>query len=316
MKEGEKMNTKDIHRFVHRYLDATQCSILEKSPYHFKVKLSPAADRELTNRPYYWSFVDRLNETPETMSFIFITDHEKYTTYMESNPPAQQPPSQEDISFERAYGLAPRPLLAVPKEHLHFGSGRLEQLFQSTQLNGSYVNMYEEPNTRALHPYSSRAYTAWLGINYAIEFCSDRKREEIHSLGISLVTGHCVENFQKHLEQKKLSPRIPPNVHIAKNGISYFKAMSIGEQIIEKKLKSYNYGWAEEAQNRLKEELERLSRYYNPMQKQADIEGNEEHKEQLKQLIEKRKEEIRWQYEPRVTVSVINCGLFHLDGID
>lgn len=316
MKELEKMNTKDIHRFVHRYLDATQCSILEKSPYHFKVKLSPSADRELTNRPYYWSFIDRLNETPETMSFIFITDHDNYTAHIESNPPVAQEPSSEDASFERAYGLAPRPVMAIPKEHLHFGSGRLEQLFQSTQLNGSYVNMYEEANTRGLHPYSSRPYTVWLGINYAVEFRSDRKREEIHSLGISLVTGHCVENFQKQLEQKRLSPRIPSNVHIAKNGISFSKAMSVGEQVIEKKLKSYNYDWAEEAQSRLQEELERLASYYNPMLRQSETEGNEEQQEQLKQLIEKRKEEIRWQYEPRVTVSVINCGLFHLDGID
>lgn len=307
------MNTKDIYRFVQRYLDATQCTILEKSPYHFKVKLSPTADRELTNRPYYWSFVDRVNETPETMSFVFITDQEKYNELKPVIPIVEAPRSDADASFERAYGLVPKPIMRVPEEHLHFGSSRLEQLFQSTQHNGSFVYMFEEPNQRVLHPYDSRPYTVWLGINYFVEFCSDRKREEIHSLGISLVTGHCVEQFHKLLESKRLSPRIPPNVHIAKNGLSYVKAMSIAEQIIEKKLKSYNYSWAEDAKERLSEELKRLASYYEPMIKQAE---NDEQRAELNQLIEKRKEEIRWQYEPRITVSVINCGLFHLEGIN
>jgi len=72
------VNAKQIHRFVERYLDATGCAILEKSPAHFKVKLSPAADRELTNRPYYWSFVDRTGVEPETMTLLLVTDPAKY----------------------------------------------------------------------------------------------------------------------------------------------------------------------------------------------------------------------------------------------
>lgn len=72
------MNAKQIHRFVERYLEATGCAIQEKSPAHFKVKLSPAADRELTNRPYYWSFVDRTGVEPETMTLLLVTDPAKY----------------------------------------------------------------------------------------------------------------------------------------------------------------------------------------------------------------------------------------------
>ncbi|MCR8655895.1 YqhG family protein [Paenibacillus endoradicis] len=308
------MNSKEIHRFVQRYLEATQCSILEKSPYHFKVKLSPAADRELTNRYYYWSFIDRVNETPETMSFLFVTDDDKYNELIESTPVVDPVAKTfEESSFERAYGLVPKPIARVPREHLHYGSGRLEQLFQSTQDNGSYVCLFQEPNAKALHPYASRPYTVWLGVNYCVEFSSDRKREEIHSLGISLVTGHCVESFQGRLEQIKLSPRIPPNIHIAKNGIAYAKALSIAEQTIERKLKNYDYRWAEDAQTRLIEELARLASYYEPMLEHAE---DDERREHVRSLIQKREEEIRWQYEPRITVSVINCGLFHLDGID
>jgi len=307
------MNTKQIHRFVLKYLEATQCEILDKSPYHIKVKLSAAADRELTNRPYYWSFIDRLNETPETMSFLFVTDEEKYDE-MESEQPKIEPNPQtpEEKAMERAYGMVPKPIARVPKEHIHFGSSRLKQLFDSTETNGSFVCLYQEPQSRSLHPYESRPYTVWLGINYIVEFSCDLKREEIHSLGISLVTGHCQEQFYDRLSTLRLSPRIPSNVHIAKNGITYAKALSIAEGYLERKLKSYSYEWAEQAHARLQEELERLESFYKPMIAQA----TDEQKPEIEQLREKREEEIRWQYEPRVTVSVINSGIFHLDGID
>lgn len=308
------MNTKQIYRFVQRYLETTQCTILEKSPHHIKVKLSPEADRELTNRPYYWSFIDRLNETPETMSFLFVFDEEKYNQLATEQAEAivEDSSSSRDKALDRAYGLIAKPIMRVPKEHLHFGSGRLQQLFDATQRNGSFVCLYQEPSQRALHPYASRPYTTWLALNYVVEFSCDRKREELHSLGISLVTGHCVEHFHDRLQAMRLSPRIPANVHIAKNGISYTKALAIAEAHLERKLKGYNYDWASAAQARLEEELERLDSFYKPMLQHAEAEQQQE----ISQLQQKRMDEIRWQYEPRVTASVMNCGIFHLDGID
>lgn len=306
------MNAKQIHRFVHRYLEATNCSIIEKSPYHFTVKLSPAADRELTNRPYYWGFIDRLNETPETMSFKFITDPDKYEEAAIEQPAPSSLQQQSDAVFERAYGIFPKPVMRVPQEYLHYGSSRLDQLFSSTKNNGSFVYLFQETDARTLHPFSSRPYTVWLGVNYLVEYCCDRKREEIHSLGISLVTGHCIEQFHQKLEGHRFSPRIPPNMHIAKNGISYSRALAIAEQTIERKLKTHDFSWAEKAQQRLADELMRVKTYYEPMIKNADHES----KAALEEQFAKREEEIRWQYEPRITASVINCGLFHLEGID
>lgn len=41
----------------------------------------------------------------------------------------------------------------------------------------------------------------------------------------------------------------------------------------------------------------------------------DEEKENLSQRLAQRESEIDWQYRPRVTLSVMNCGLFHLPGI-
>lgn len=281
------MNEKQIHKFVNRYLEATSCSILEKSPAHIKVKLSPHADRELTNRPYYWSFVDRTGTEPETMTFLFVTDTEK---------------------FDKANTGE----ITGPREDLYFGSRRLDQLFHAAKANGGYVYLFEEPDKSSSGPFQSTPYTAWLGVNMLVEFASDRKREEIHSFGVSLATGCCVEQFHDKLLAAKLTPRLPANIHIARNGITFQKALSIIELTLERKLKAYDYSWAVEATARAKEEQERISSYYEPLLAQAAEEAKADIAEQYKQ----RQEEIKWQYEPRVTAAAINCGIFHLRGID
>ncbi|MED4605369.1 YqhG family protein, partial [Paenibacillus validus] len=82
------MNAQQIQSFVLRYLEAEQCEIMEKHPAYVTVKLSPSADRDLTHRPYYWSFVERTGVTPETMTCTFIFDPD---AYRELHPQVQQP---------------------------------------------------------------------------------------------------------------------------------------------------------------------------------------------------------------------------------
>jgi hypothetical protein len=317
------MNEKQVHKFVNRYLEATECSILEKSPAHFTVKLSPSADRELTNRPYYWSFVDRVGAEPETMTYLLVTDKQKYDAEEESKAKASD---QTDASANpqdaaanaalgRSLGFIHGSLAAparVPREDLYFGARKLDQLFDAAKSKGSYVYLFQEPDKRSSNPFSSTPYTAWLGVNMRVEFACDRKREEIHCFGVSLATGQCVEQFYDRLLSIKLTPRLPANIHITKNGLSFNKALGIVEQNLERKLRSYDYNWAADASARLDEELERIGSYYEPLIKNALAETKPVIEEQFAQ----RQSEIRWQYEPRVTASAINCGIFHLEGID
>ncbi|MFF2482833.1 YqhG family protein [Paenibacillus sp. NPDC058071] len=314
------MNEKQVHKFVHRYLEAADCAILEKSPAHITVKLSPAADRELTNRPYYWGFVDRTGAPPETMTYLFVTDKQKYDEAESPKPGSGAPSPQEaaaDAALSRTYGILQGNLntsqTRMPREDLHFGSRKLEQLFQAAKTIGSFVNMFQEPDKRNTTPFHSTPYTAWLGVNVKVEFASDRKREEIHSFGISLATGFCTEHFHDRLLSLKLTPRLPANVHITRNGISHAKALSIMEQTLEKKLRAYDYGWATDAAARLDEELERIHSYYEPQLKHA---VDEAAKAAIEDQYRQRQQETRWQYEPRVRASAINCGIFHLAGIE
>jgi hypothetical protein len=346
------MNAKQIHRFVERYLEATGCTILEKSPAHFKVKLSPAADRELTNRPYYWSFVDRTGAEPETMSLLFVTDPAKYDAMIADadaakggrgaagrpgargapggsgaagnapgGPPnaahaAAAPESAAEragmTALSRVFGYAPAELGArMPRDDLHFGSRRLEQIFAAARRGGRFVCLFQQPDEQALHPYDSHPCTPWLGVNVKVAFVCDLKREEMHAFGVSLATGTVVEQFFDRLQGIRLTPRLPANVHVTGAALTIRKAADLIEQALMRKLKACDYGWAAAANDRLKEELALLAHYYEPLIEAADG----ERKAQIAAQYEARKEEIRWQLRPRVTAEVVNAGLFHLTGL-
>lgn len=315
------MNSKTIQKFVMRYLEAQRCEILEKSPSHVTVKLSPEADKDLTNRSYYWSFIERTGAAAETMSFTFIFDKEK----MDDNPhPSTESGLEPTASHGEAtkvqadtilgtyFGIAAAPAprfgARVLQEELTYGCRRLEQIFASVRKSGRFVQLFEELPGRRKEAASPSAYSTWLCINYKLEFLCDMKRDELHSLSIHLATGKIVEQFHDRLVHLKLTPRLPPSVHLQRNKLSVGKAASMLETFLESKIKTYDHHWATEAQDRLKEELARIHSYYDKLIPAIE----EEHKEEALQQYRLREQEVRWQYEPRINASVINCGIFHL----
>lgn len=342
------MNPTEIRQFVMQYLQATGCELLEKHPAYVTVKLSPEADKELTNRSYYWSFVERTGVEPETMTFTYIFDPEAYETLeternqtrqragasaphgqgagednlrsqagFESQPSGHSPPGtmqggaagqSGDTILGRYFGISvPGIGNRTLKETLAYGSPKLEQMFQAVRSRGRFVHLYEDIPANAVGTTGSAGYTSWLGVNALVELACDRKRSELHSLGIHLSTGEIVEHFFDQLATLSLTPRLPVRTH-TREMISLPRAVAEIERYLELKILGYDHSWADEAWARLEEELVRVESYYVDLLRTEDPEVRAKTEEQL----ERRKEELRWQYEPKVRVSVTNCGMFHL----
>ncbi len=337
------MNQEHIRQFVMHYLHATHCEVLEKHPAYVTVKLSPEADKELTNRPYYWSFVERTGAEPETMTFTYIFDPDAYeqleaerkqradtsaqrgSTSLRSTTHTRPNAVPQDNSLAGAMqgGAANQPGdtilgryfgISVPsigtrtlKETITYGSPKLEQMFQAAKNRGRCVNLYEDIPPDAVGKTGSAEYTSWLGVNALVELACDRKRSELHSLGLNLSTGEIVEQFHDYLEPLSLVSRLPARTH-TREVISLPRAVAELERYVEHKLAGYDHSWADEAWSRLEEEIACVESYYVDLLKTDDLELRVKTEQQL----DRRKAELRWQYEPKVRVCVTNCGLFHL----
>ncbi|WP_274363630.1 YqhG family protein [Paenibacillus thermotolerans] len=316
------MNAKQIHKFVSRYVEATQSHIVEKSPAHLTVKLSPEADRDLTNRSYYWTFVERTGAEPQTMTMTFVFDPDKApaTLKAQAGPPRPQAPApapapgpgapsnpQGDSILGRFFGFAPAPpsVGRTPYDEVTYGSRRLNQLFGVVRNKGRYVQMYEDVKAGKGAPYM---YETWLAVNYKVEFCCDMKRDELHSLGISLLSGEIVDDFFERLDSVSLTPKLPSNTMVLRPTWSIPRAAAALEDFLEREVRSYNHGWAHEAQERLLDELARVDAYYGELLQSIEPDNRPAAEEQY----ESRKREIDWQYRPRIAASVVNAGVFHL----
>lgn len=320
------MNAKQIQKFVSRYIEATESHIVEKSPAHITVKLSPEADRDLTNRSYYWTFVERTGAEAQTMTLTLVFDPEKAPASLTaqagprpaSPPPAPAPvpdaaspnaPSnpQGDSILGRYFGFAPAaPVVGrLAYDEVTYGSRRLNQLFGVVRNKGRYVQMYEDVKAGKGTPYM---FETWLAVNYKVEFCCDMKRDELHSLAISLVSGEIVDDFFERLNAISLTPRLPANTTVLRPSWTIPRAAAALEDFLEREVRSYNHSWAHEAQERLLDELARVDSFYGELLQSIEPENRPAAEEQY----EHRKREIDWQYRPRISAFAINVGVFHL----
>lgn len=374
------MNTEQIRKYVLDYLEATECHIMELSPASVTVKLSERADRKLTNRPYYWGFVDRTGAEPETMRFTFVFDPSAMPPDPPRGPYAPPPagvvpaagvapappaatvnapqmgsdanPNAGDSILGRYFGVAPAftggggGIGRIPREDVTFGSRRLSSIMQAAHEEGRFISLFADHagnQTAVRSPRGTKrstAYEPWLLMNLNVEFACDLKREEIHSYGISLVSGRIRSDFMEQLLSISLSPKLPSNVHVAPWSLSIEQAREAVEQQLIKLISTYDHTWAVEAAERLNEELVRLQSYYEPQLQQSGAQseidsGTSANKkrqetiqaasnpesedssqrskqEVIKQQYDMRCQEIRWQFEPRITVHLLNAGLIHL----
>lgn len=344
------MNTEQVRRFVLDYLEATDCHILEVSPASITVKLSERADRKLTNRPYYWSFVDRTGAEPETMRFTFLFDPASMPPDLACNPyspslvqaggnaPQNGAPAvpsshttadvkPDDSILSRYFGVAPAftgsgvGLNRIPREEVTFGSRRLTSIMQAAYEEGRFVSLFAEHgeqhnsavNRTKRGTRRPTAYEPWLLLNLKVEFACDLKREEIHSYGISLVNGRIHTTFIEQLLSRPLSPKLPPNVHVAPWRLSLEQAHVAIEEHLTRLISTYDDTWATQATERLEEELARLHAYYSPqLQQSGPLSEPQSEQAQIRQQYDMRSQEIRWQFEPRIIITMLNSGLIHL----
>jgi len=277
------MEQEQLRQYVFRYFQATGSHVLEAGPGHLRVKLSETADKDLTNRPLYWAFVERSGMPPQTMTMTLIFDRN------------QTPDGTEG-------------------EEVRFGSPRLLQIFSSVARHGRWTRLYEEPE----QTHCPAAAVPWLGLNCNVQYICDRKRDEIHALGVNLVTGAVEENFMERLKSRPLTPRLPPRMHVAPAALTLAEAVHIVQNRIMEHVRTQDDSWARAARVRMAEEMERIRQFYENMksmpmgrpEKASDPAAADDDAWQA--TYEKQLAEIKWQYEPRIQVDIINAGLFFL----
>lgn len=227
-KEEENMQQEHIHQFLEHYFTVNHCDILENTPSYLVIQLTPALDKMLMNRPFYWHYLEKMGGTPNPMKITLITDSEKTPDH-------------------------------VKGEYIHFGSPRLHQIFQTTKKLSRFMRLYENltnPKTLQTPLYP------WICLNMRISYQCDRNKDIFRSLGYSLTNGSLIENFHDWLLSKSLTPTIPDLCYTIAPIIKPENALKRIEDFLTSSLLETDHQWAVDARKRWEKDLQLLEQFY------------------------------------------------------
>lgn len=223
------MLQQEIHQFLESFFQANDCPIEENGPGFITVQLTEEMDKELMNRPFYWTYLEKTGGIPQPMKVTFITDEVKAPSEIEG-------------------------------EYIHFGAPRLHQFFQVAKKRASHIRLYEKPQAIiqgrniALHP--------WLNLNVKISYCSNKKRDVIRSFGLNLINGTLVEQFYPTIKRKKLTATIPDFCFTISPMIKPKSGIKRIENFIANEIAKDEHPWVDEAMNKWEEDLQLLNHFY------------------------------------------------------
>ncbi|KOS66386.1 hypothetical protein AEA09_16685 [Lysinibacillus contaminans] len=258
------MYPQQVHKYLQQFFTENDCCILGDDEHYITVQLTIDMDKRIMNRPFYWQYVEATNGEPSPAQVTFITDQNRIE--------------------EKIMG-----------EVIHFGSPRLNQLFQVTKELGAFVQMFEKVDRLETKSF----LTPWLGVNYKVSYCSDQTKEMLYSFGINLMTGEVIEEFQESLNDMDLVSVISEDAFQVQYIIKPNRALQRLDTIVDDIIQQDDHIWAEEANKRWHRSQRVLEYFYEGV----------EHKPECYEIEKKALEE---QYDPKIKVEIINGGLFYL----
>ncbi|MGP7816223.1 YqhG family protein [Niallia sp. 01092] len=259
------MKQQEIHQFLEKFFQATDCEIIENNKGYLIVQLTIDLDKELMNRPFYWHYLEKTGGTPNPAKLTLITDP----------------------------NIAPN---EIKGELIHFGSPRLHQLFACAKKLSRYIRLYENVVGQT---QQHTALKPWLNINMKISYQCDRKKDVYRSIGLQLINGQIVDDFQTKMQKLSLSAKIPDYAFTLSPLIMPKSGMIRIENTIQQSLTQEDHTWAEEAKQRWTKDLQLLEHFYEDIEEPSESLQNE-------------KLALKEQYEPKINISIINGGFFYI----
>lgn len=180
-------------------------------------------------------------------------------------------------------------------EMIHFGSPRLQQVMNDLKTSERFTKLFEQVDTQDRTPLYP-----WLVINMKISYQGKQKKDELFSIGLHLMNGGMQLEMMETLKDYKLQMGISNYCYTLSPIIKFQSGLNRIETVIEDYIRKQSHEWAAESKQALHEEIQLLEHFYKD---QEDTDLNYKHKE-INELIDR--------YEPKITMQIINGGIFYL----
>lgn len=279
-------SNEQIQDFCRRYFQAVESPILIDQPDFLQVELPRHIDKELTDRPFYWMYVEATGQNPpdSVLSLSFAPD----------------------VEMEGVDRI----------EFVTLGSFRLNKIIESVQKRGRFTRAYQTGAGAA-----GRALSPYLLVTFKLSFVADRRRDEMASFAVHLRTGQVFRDAYEQIEHLPLTDSPAMTATVSSPTLDLSEGYRIIRTSVTDDIAVLDHTWAEEADKHLAREREQLETYYESLGLvNADETKNDEEKEKKAALYAAERElriaELEWRCAPRIAIAPFHFGLIYVaDGV-
>jgi len=194
--------------------------------------------------------------------------------------------------------LITNPALREEKgEYIHSGAPRLRQFYQYLLENNKYTKLYETVDHSPVHA----PMIPWLVVNVKVHYFGKQKKDETHSVGLNLIHGTMLSPAMEKIESIKFEPTISdytfPMTPLIKVASGYRRILRFIEDHIEAQDKT----WVQETLLAREKERKLIEAFFTDKDNEAE-----------RRQLEKEMDDLMGRFTPRVTIEVINGGMFYL----
>jgi hypothetical protein len=274
-KEAERLT------FCERYFEAVGAVSPMKSEMYREYRLPLDVDKELTDRPFFWLWAEKTNQDiePTTLRLAFSDEAKaREDRRMAEEHRIMMERTQYANLYERMFSRAPQ------AELVDLGSFRLNKICDSAMERGKFACV------KAARLSESKQMVPWLMLNGMIQYLSDSVQEETFSIAVCLHNRQTLLSFYQHIAH---IPMVPcSKLELLRDGsIKPVEGLQTIKQALYQYISKKPLDWADEANERLDDDLSQLDAYYSSIlpdydeNAQAGIRA--EHRRKRNELIQK-----------------------------
>lgn len=283
--------------FCERYFESVSAPCTYQSPMYREYTLPRDVDKELTDRPFYWMWIEKTNQEhkPTTLRLAFTQQAVERENQRLRDEALKAREGLQLNEYERMFFRPPT------CEFVTLGSFRLDKLYESVDARGEFACV--APRNRKQVPL-----VPWLMINALISYRCDLIEQEFVSVGVCLTNGQVVERFFD-MVQKIDMESVPPLELLSRASLSLPQGFERVERFLTTRLINRPTEWATDATERMNKEVRQIRMYYQsilpdiPEDEKPLIESELRRKE--RDLIEKMEPKIEIEYCQMSIVALI-----------
>ncbi|MCF8563575.1 YqhG family protein [Alicyclobacillus tolerans] len=284
-------------RFCDAYFEAVGSQTVYCADEYREYELPRDVDKELTDRPYYWLWVEQTGQTvpPTVLRLAFSEEALNRENERLRAKALAEIEHQQMSDIERMFFRPPT------AELVSMGSFRLEKIYASIMQRGRFACV------KPVTANESQYIVPWLLYNVQISYRCDLMEQELVSIGVCLTNGQVVEHFYDMISRITMQPMDPDEVTSRQN-LNLDEAIKKAHRYLETKLASQSHDWAETAANRLEKEIRQVRTYYQSIL--PDLKDEEKSLVEAEQLRKER--ELTERTQPKIELESQQMALVGL----